>query len=210
MRRLPAPHHAAYELLHPDGAAAGQERVEVRALGGGFMVTARLETRHPSPVDADIQWELDRDLVTRLLYIHSTDAWGGDAELELTITGNGLLAHRRAAEGPTQVELGWGPDAELDHLSMAFPLVMAARRDLPPGGAAVIDVVHVQLDDLLPVVLRQEVRRGQERARGGHVLSCRTLDTGHVTTYTVDADGGIEGQDGYSRRAASPTPAPTK
>lgn len=210
-----ASHRAEYELLRPDGSLAGRERLEVRALDAGYIVSAEMDTTHPAPVTAQVQWELDAELATRLLIIHSTDGWGAEAELELTITGNGMLAHRRAPDGPTQIELGWGPQAELDYLSMAFPLVLNARRAPAGGGSEVIDSLHIGLEDLLPVVVRLEIgRRTPGPANpAGHRLECLTLDTGHRTIFDFDADGTLDCQVGHARRVAGAQPrkpAPTK
>src|ERR1700730_10712366 len=113
------PHRAGYAIASPDAAQAGVEELEVARAGAGWRIQSRVETSWPEAVVATVDWELDEWLVTRVLHIHSRERFSGECELELTISGNGLLAHRAALEGPTQVELGWGPAAELDYISAA-------------------------------------------------------------------------------------------
>src|SRR5258708_9920724 len=147
------PHRAWYSITRPDGSIAGSERVTVARTEAGWRIESELKTTWPEEIATRIDWELDRRLVSRLLRIHSHERFSGDHELELTVTGNGLLAHRVAPDGPTQVELGWGPRAELDHLSAAFSTVVVEPLDLIPGKPLAIDAVQLGTADLVPVVV---------------------------------------------------------
>src|SRR2546421_10405290 len=106
MPKILLPFHAAYAFVRPNGSEAGSEEVEVSAGTAGWRIQTRIQTAWPEEIVASVDWDLDRDLVTRLLHIVSRERFAGDAELELTVTGNGLLAHRQAQDGPTQGEVG--------------------------------------------------------------------------------------------------------
>src|SRR5258708_32365909 len=133
MREQLMPHRAWYSITRPDGSITGTERLIVARAGAGWHIESELEAAWPEEITASVDWELDGRLVTRLLRINSHERFAGDHELELTISGNGLLAHRAGPYGPTQVELGWGPQAELDHLSAAFATVVRERVAPAPG-----------------------------------------------------------------------------
>jgi hypothetical protein len=152
------PCRARYVFVRPDGSEAGSEEVEVSAGSAGCRIQTRIHTAWPEDIIASVDWDLDGDLVTRFLHIVSRERFAGEAELELTVTGNGLLAHRRAQDGPTQVELGWGPNAELDYVSAAFPTVMLARSGLEPGAARHVDAVQIGTVDLDPTIVALRLR----------------------------------------------------
>jgi hypothetical protein len=152
------PFRAGYTFVRPDGSDAGSEEVEVSVGADGWRIQTRIQTAWPEDIAATVDWDLDRDLVTRLLHIVSREHFAGEAELELTVTGNGLLAHRQAQDGPTQVELGWGPTAELDYISAAFPTVMLARSGLAPGATRHVDAVQIGTVDLVPTIVAQVLR----------------------------------------------------
>jgi hypothetical protein len=200
------PHRARYAYVRPDGSQAGTEEVEVSLSSGGWSINTRIHAAWPEEIVATVDWDLDGDLVTRLLRIVSLERFSGESELELTVTGNGLLAHRRAPDGPTQVELGWGPNAELEYISAAFPAVMLARSGLEPGAVRQVDAVHIGTIDLVPTVIPLLLRgtpgsgtsrsapglgtvlgaSGLEAARGVEFV---VVETGHHTTAAATAEG---------------------
>jgi hypothetical protein len=205
MRERLLPHRAGYAITSPDGAKAGVEQLEVVCAGAGWRIQSRVQTSWPEEVAATVDWELDERLVTRVLHIHSRERFSGECELELTVSGNGLLAHRDAPDGPTQVELGWGPAAELDYISAAFPAVMLARAGLAPGEVRHIDAVQVDTVDLIPVVVRQRLRglplepdnlpAGLAQPAAA-VVEYLAIDTGHVARISTAASGALLGYSG--------------
>jgi hypothetical protein len=210
MRARLLPHRARYAITSRDGAQAGVEELEVARAGRGWRIQSRIQTSRPEEVVATIDWELDEWLLTRVLHIHSRERFSGECQLELTVSGNGLLAHREAPEGPTQVELGWGPAAELDYISAAFPAVMLARAGLAPGDVRRIDAVQVDTVDLIPIVVRQQLRGlplepGSEPAGLDHpaaaVVECLVIDTGHVAKISTAASGALLGYSGLLKLA---------
>jgi hypothetical protein len=202
------PHRARYQVLGRGGDVAGTEELEVAEDGAGWRIRSRVETTWPEDIVASIDWELDASMLTRLLRIFSRERFSGDYELELSVGGNGLLAHRDAPDGPTQVELGWGPNAELDYLSAAFPAVMVARSDLAPGASRDVDAVQLGTADLVPTIIGQRlVRIGPDAAprlvpipgaspavaatvAASHV-QCTVVDTGHVAVISTAASGAL-------------------
>jgi hypothetical protein len=138
-------------------------------------------------------------LLTRVLRIHSQERFSGYHELELTVGGNGLLAHRSAPDGPTQVELGWGPAAELDYISAAFPAVMLARTGPIPGQLRHVDAVQVATVDLIPAVVPERLRGlalGDGNMPPGFdlpalVVECTVIATGHVARISAAASGAL-------------------
>jgi hypothetical protein len=188
------PHHAWYAYARPDGSEAGTEEVEVSRSAGGWWITTRIHAAWPEDIVATVEWDLDGDLVTRLLRIVSLERFSGESELELTVTGNGLLAHRRAPDGPTQVELGWGPNAELEYISAAFPTVMLARSGLEPGADRQVDAVHIGTIDLVPTVVTLLLRGLPDTPSAPARLATRrveviSVETGHHATAAATAEG---------------------
>jgi hypothetical protein len=155
-------------------------------LAAGWLIESELATSWPEEVTATIGWELDERLVTRLLRIHSHERFAGNHELELTITGNGLLAHRSAPEGPTQVELGWGPRVELDHLSAAFAMVIAERLDLASGTPVGVDAVQLGTADLVPTIIPVVAA-----PHGPSEIYWTVVATGHSARITTAQAGAI-------------------
>jgi hypothetical protein len=205
-----APHSARYTVLGGDGSPAGTEELVVDRDSSHFHIRSRLTTGYPTDVDATVDWELDPSLTTRLLVIHSVNGLGEDTELELTVTGNGLLAHRAGSDGPTQVELGWGPNAELDYLSAAFATVMVARSALSPGRSRRIECVTIGIEDLVPEIVVRELT-ALESADGALTVANRAVETGHSTTLAVDPSGALRDYAGVFRlNSLSLSPAPTK
>ncbi|HEV3233502.1 MAG TPA: hypothetical protein VG329_03010 [Candidatus Dormibacteraeota bacterium] len=210
MAQLPLPHQASYTILDPAGADAGSEELTVNAFGAGLRVTSRLRTDYPVTLTTTLDWELDARLVTRRLLLQSRTGWGDECELELTVTGNGLLAHRLAPDGPTQVELGWGPQAELDHLSAAFPMVMAARTELNAGESRRLETIYIGAEDLILQVVARELTAVATEGPTPDLLS-RALDTGHAARLTFDPTGALRSYEGLLRlERLSLLPAPTK
>jgi hypothetical protein len=205
------PHSAGYTILTPGGAAAGTEELLVAAHGdGGLRVTSAIATEYPVPVEAGVDWELDAGLVTRRLLIQSRNGWGDSSELELTVTGNGLLAHRVSADGPTQVELGWGPDAELDYLSAAFAAVMAATTTIAAAETRHIDTVSIGVEDLLPEVVARELTLLPGDGESRRLLN-RVVETGREVELVLDPSGALRSYEGLLRlERLSLGPAPTK
>jgi hypothetical protein len=219
MAKALLPFHADYAFVRPDGSEAGGEEVEVSAGADGWRIQTRIETTWPEDIVATVDWDLDRDLVTRLLHIVSRERFAGEAELELTVTGNGLLAHRQAQDGPTQVELGWGPNAELDYISAAFPTVMLARSGLASGVTRRVDAVQIGTVDLVPTIVAQVLRgvptgdprgtppmaqgTGQAAPEAGtetaRQVECVVIETGHLATATATAEGVLLGYTGLLR-----------
>lgn len=185
------PHHARYTLLDPTGAAAGHEVLTLEKDVGGYRFAASLQTSYPAPVEVQVHWQLDRRLITRLLYIHSRDGWGEEYELEATVTGNGLLAHRAAPHGPTQVELGWGPAAELDYISAAFPAVILARSFSNGARRRRVDAVEFGVEDLVPTIVERHYQRQDGAGGDGVTASCVSGHTGHAALVEVSAGGAL-------------------
>jgi hypothetical protein len=187
------PHQATYTLLDAAGRAAGNEDLRFARLEDGWQLTSSLASTFPAELTASIDWRLDRDLRTRLLRIEST-VDGMRLNLELAVTGNGLLAHRSAPDGPTQVEMGWGPGVELDYLSAAFPAVMAARSRLGVGDRRRADVVHIGTEDLLPGILALELS-----ALDAATIEVLVPATGHRATLSIGQAGALLGYEGLFR-----------
>jgi hypothetical protein len=210
MAPRPLPHQASYTILDPAGAAAGTEDLTLDAFGAGLRVTSRLQTHYPVALATSLDWELDARLVTRRLLLQSRTGWGDECELELTVTGNGLLAHRVAPDGPTQVELGWGPQAELDHLSAAFPMVMAARTELVAGESRHLETIYIGADDLLLQVVPRELTAVPGESGTLDLLS-RAVETGHAVRLSLDPSGALRSYEGLLRlERLNLLPAPTK
>ena len=173
--------------------------------GAGWRIQSNIQTTWPEEIVAAVDWELDESLATRVLHIHSWERFSGHHELELTVSGNGLLAHRDAPDGPTQVELGWGPAAELDYISAAFPAVMLARAGLALGEVRHIDAIQVATVDLVPVVVPQRLRRLPLEPENmpqvldqpaAVVVECMVIDTGHVARISTSGSGTLLGYSG--------------
>ncbi|MDP9324998.1 MAG: hypothetical protein M3O87_00485 [Candidatus Dormibacteraeota bacterium] len=210
MARRPLLHQASYTILDPAGADAGAEELTVDAFGAGLRITSRLGTDYPVSLTTTLDWELDARLVTRRLLLQSRTGWGDECELELTVTGNGLLAHRVAPDGPTQVELGWGPQAELDHLSAAFPMVMAARTTLIAGESRHVETIYIGAEDLLLQVVPRELTAVAGEGGALDLLS-RAVETGHAVRLTRDPSGALRSYEGLLRlERLNLLPAPTK
>ncbi|HEY8740559.1 MAG TPA: hypothetical protein VIN56_08205, partial [Candidatus Dormibacteraeota bacterium] len=202
------PHRARYRILDAAGATAGHEQLSVERSPGGFHLTSSLRTTYPAAVEVELQWQLDADLVTRLLYIHSRDAWGEEYEIEATVTGNGMLAHRSAPGGPTQVELGWGPAVEFDYISAAFPAVIMARTFSSGATVRGVDAVELGVEDLVPVVVVRSYRRASGQS-DGITARCVTAATGHVALIEVAPSGMLRRYEGLLELEA-PAGEPTK
>ena len=108
------------------------------------------------------------------------------------------------------MELGWGPNAELDYISAAFPAVMLARSNLAIGARRVIDAVQLGTADLVPTVLAQHLRRVGPEAVTGVVpndpdavaiayVECTSVDTGHVAIISTAASGALVAYSGLLR-----------
>lgn len=201
------PHRGTYTILGTGGAEAGREDLALEATSAGFQVRSTLTSEYPARLTATVDWELDAQLTTRLLVIHSRDGWGRDHELELTVTGNGLLAHRVAPDGPTQVELGWGPAATLDYLSAAFSTVMLARAGLGPGESALLDAVQLGIEDLVPEIVPREIRRLDDEDGARYVST--VIATGHSAVLALDPSGALRSYAGLLRLDSLTAP-PTK
>jgi hypothetical protein len=194
------PYRAGYAFASGGAGKAGVEELEVARAGTGWRIDSHLQTTWPEEVVVTLDWELDEALVTRVLHIHSQERFSGEHELELTVSGNGLLAHRLAPDGPTQVELGWGPTAELDYISAAFPAVMLARQAIASGVVRDIEAVQLGTADLIPVVVRQRLRGlllerdslppGLDQ-QAAAVVECLVIDTGHVARIWTAASGAL-------------------
>jgi hypothetical protein len=213
------PHRAVYQVIGRDGGVAGTEQLEVVRGEAGWRIRSLIETSWPEAVVASLDWELDGALLTRLLRVVSRERFSGEYELELTVSGNGLLAHREAPDGPSQVELGWGPNAELDYISAAFPAVMLARSNLAVGGGRDVDAVQLGTADLVPTIIAQRLRRVDPGAnaeaapaRTGNaagtadaataVVECTVVDTGHVALISTTAVGALVAYSGLLRLAS--------
>jgi hypothetical protein len=184
-------HRARYSLLGARGEAAGVESLEVAVSAtGATRIDSALETSYPAPIKTVLAWDLTPGLGTRLLRIEST-VRGEAYEVEIAVTGNGVLMHRVAPEGPSQVELGWGPDAEFDYLSAAFTAVTVARSGLTAGRTRVLTAVQISADDLEPMLVTQEWRATDEAT-----LECLTRQTGHRAAVVVGAAGEVRSYEG--------------
>jgi hypothetical protein len=193
------PHLARYTILGADGVAAGTEELRVTRDEAGWQVTSRISAGAPLGIRAELTWQLDRNLITRLLHISSRDALEDEYELELSVTGNGVLAHRRGPDGPSQLELGWGPDAELDYVSAAFTEVLVARSSFQHAPERRVRAVHIGVEDLELTMLDQvytveptvEPIPGPASDDAGLVLRCLTPSTGHRSKITTNARGEV-------------------
>ena len=152
------PHRARYEFVDAAGRDAGEERMTIGRRPGGWIATSHLEMALPDALTSDIEWHLEEDLSTHVIYISTTDHWGQEYYLEAAVTGNGFIASREGADGPTQVEMGWGPDVELDHVSACFTTVLLARWDVASTPRRQVTSVYIPAEDLLPEPLDQEYR----------------------------------------------------
>jgi hypothetical protein len=152
------PHRARYTFVDARGHDAGEEVMTIARRPGGWIATSHLELTLPDALASDIEWHLEPDLSTHVIYMSATDHWGQEYYLEAAVTGNGLIASRQGAEGPTQVEMGWGPDIELDHISACFATVLLARWDSEVRPRRQVTSVYIPADDLLPEPLQQEYR----------------------------------------------------
>jgi len=203
------PHRATYALLRPDGSEGGVEELVVSAAADGTMLAESwIEANFPEALSATVDWRLDANLVTRLLHVTSRDRWGGEYDLELAVGGNGLLAHRAGPDGPTLVELGWGPRAELDYISAAFPLVMAARARLTAGATRRVDAVQIVTEDLEPRVVAMDLGLEDEAAamdlpgaivRPGRRYRLGIPATGHSACFWIGPSGALLGYEGLLR-----------
>lgn len=196
------PHTAAYTFVDGRGDDAGREQLRLLRQGHGWLLMSRLEIATPEGLTTDIEWHLEADLSTHLLYIATTNHWGEELTLELAVTGNGLLASRTGPDGPTQVEMGWGPRVELDHLSAAFTTVFLARW-LPYGGAAGdVATVYIGAEDLEPEALLQQYRVVTAEATVTTVERS-SPDTGSRALITALPGGVVGGYEGLFRLEAS-------
>jgi hypothetical protein len=194
------PYRAGYDITTPNGGSAGAEELEVARAGSGWRIQSHIQARWPEEVVATVDWELDQAMATRVLRVHSRERFSGDHELELTVTGNGLLAHRNAPDGPTQVELGWGPNAELDYISAAFPAVMLARAGPAPGEVRRVDAVQIGTIDLVPTIIplrlrglpleSERVPRRLDHAAAA-LVECAVIDTGQLAQISTATSGAL-------------------
>jgi hypothetical protein len=185
------PHTARYVFTDIQGGDAGQEEVVVERRPGGWRVTSRLDLSLPVVLACDIEWHLEQDLSTHVLYMAATDAWGDDYTLELAVTGNGLLGSRGGPDGPTQVEMGWGRDVELDHVSAAFTTILLARWNMAAHPRRDVTSVYIRAEDLVPEPLEQRyVVVSRDPAAATTRVQRIAPGTGSSTLVTV-LDGGI-------------------
>lgn len=152
------PHHARYAFVDARGRPAGQELMTIGPRPGGWIATSRLELTLPDALTCDIEWHLEPDLATHVIYITTVDHWGQEYYLEAAVTGNGLIASREGPDGPTQVEMGWGPDVELDHVSACFTTVLLARWGRGALPRRAVTSAYIPVEDLRPEPLEQEYR----------------------------------------------------
>ena len=193
-RAVLRPHTARYTFVDARGRDAGQENTEVARRTDGWLVTSRLELSLPESLTCDIEWHLEVDLATHILYMASTDHWGDDYTLEAAVTGNGLLASRTGPDGPTQVEMGWGPAVELDHLSASFTTVLLARWDKTAQPRREITTVYIGADDLVPEPLDQRYRVvARDQAGPTTRVERVTPSTGGTALITVLDSGMVQG-----------------
>ena len=192
---LLVPTRARMDILQPDGLPAGSEEIVVERVAGGWHIACRVSTQRPIEVAVEVDWLLAPDLSTRLLYISSQDGYGDRRELEIAVTGNGALCHRTAPDGPTQLELGWGPLVEVDFISAAFPTVLLARS--PKGVERSLRAVLVDVEDLLPHPQEQRYRWVGETA-----VVLTLPETGKVIPITLDSDGFVNEYGDLLRRSA--------
>ena len=186
------PHRVRYDILAPGDEVVGFEELDFASASGGWRVRSDIEAGPPFEVSAHVEWELLPDLSTRVLQVLSRDGQGEEYELELAVTGNGVLAHRVAPDGPSQVELGFGPGVELDYLSAAFSAVLAARSG--PGRRSVSTIL-IGTEDLDLSVVEREC---ENDAAG---LLCRTPSTGHEARIEVGPSGELVSYAGLLRLA---------
>ncbi|GAC1334207.1 MAG: hypothetical protein NVSMB17_15590 [Candidatus Dormibacteria bacterium] len=190
-RAVLRPHSARYRFLDAQGQDAGHEDLRVEPRRGGWLATSQLALTSPAAVTCEIEWHLKPDLSTHVLYMTATDRWGDEYTLEAAVTGNGLLASRTGPDGPTQVEMGWGPGVELDHLSAAFTAVMVGRWDVGAMDRREVTSVYIGAEDLLPEPLQQHYRVvDRDPARGVTRLERVSPTTGSSALIGI-LDGGV-------------------
>ena len=197
------PHRARYLMVGPRGEPTGEEELELGHDGGGYRVASRIRFTDPAAISCSLVWELDGNLRTRMLLITGTNGSGEEYELELALTGNGVLAHRRAPDGPTQIEMGWCPDAELDFISAAFTSVLVARSDFSHAAQRKVTVVLIASTDLIPVVVEEEYRllgptewRTATGVQPARELEVHVAASGHRARLLVLDDGIVAQQQG--------------
>jgi hypothetical protein len=184
------PHAANYSFFDTGGTVCGREQVELRARPRGWLASSRLELEGADRLTCDLEWHLEPDLSTHVIYLRATNSWGEEHILEAAVTGNGLIASRSGPEGPTQVEMGWGPEVELDHLSAAFTAVLVERWRRSGAEERDLDVVYLG-DDLVPEPLRQHYRALQ-RGPGGEILTAqRTVVATGARAVVRILEGGV-------------------
>jgi hypothetical protein len=177
---------------------AGREELRMEPAGTGMVITSTTSAELPWLSRATLEWHLEAGLATRILYLSSSDGFGNDYELELAVTGNGILAHRTGPDGPTQVELGWGPEAELDHLSAAFSAVLVARSGFDSRAERVAETVVIGTEDLVPRPARHAYRL-LPGGSGTRRIEHRSLSTGHTAVMEARIDGPLVGYAGLLR-----------
>ena len=209
------PHRARYRFIDATGRETGEETISIGPRVGGWLATSHLSLTLPEAVTCDVEWHLEPDLSTHVIYISSVDHWGQEFYLEAAVTGNGLIASRAGADGPTQVEMGWGPDVELDHVSACFTTVLLARWDLAARPNRRVTSAYIPVEDLLPEVLEQEWRVANRDDDGATIV--RTVPaTGSVAEIRVNAGGVVTAYSGLFRLTddwaytEEDAPAPTK
>jgi len=167
---------------------------------GGWLATSRLELTTPESLTCDIEWHLEADLSTHVLYMAGTDHWGDEYTLEAAITGNGLLASRTGPDGPTQVEMGWGPNVELDHLSACFTTVLLGRWDAAAQPSRKVTTVYIGAEDLVPEPLDQRYRvTARDEATATTRIERLAPSTGSTAMITVIDGGVVRGYEGLFR-----------
>jgi len=167
---------------------------------GGWLATSHLELTAPNALACDVEWHLKPDLSTHVLYIAGSDHWGQESTLELAVTGNGMLASRTGPDGPTQVEMGWGPGVELDHLSACFTTVIMGRWNREAQPTRELTTVYIGAEDLVPEILEQHFRVvGRDASRGTTRVERLAPGTGSSAHVTVHDGGVVAGYQGLFR-----------
>ena len=194
------PHTARYAFIDAGGRDRGQETMRISPRPGGWLATSHLELGLPEALTCDVEWHLEADLSTHVLYIAASDNWGQDSTLELAVTGNGMLASRTGPDGPTQVEMGWGPGVELDHLSACFTTVILGRWNRDAQPTRDLTTVYIGAEDLVPEALDQHFRvLEHDPIRGTTRVQRVAPATGSSAEITVIDGGVVAGYQGLFR-----------
>lgn len=188
------PRRSRYTLLGPGGGVAGHEDLAIDRDANGWVVNTEVAAGAPWDLTARVTWHLGDRLETRVLAIATRNGFGEGHEVELAFTGNGVLAHRRGPDGPSQIELGWGPRAEVDYLSAVFSEVTLRRLAARHVVEEDVECLSIDAETLEPVVVTRRYRRLADSA-----WACEVAATSHHARLMQDGAGVLVEYEGLFR-----------